>query len=495
MTATAELEAIARVAEPAATGSTVGTKAIFAKVESRAGEVSQIASVKRFLERYLGDAGFRGVLHDVYECGGDLGPALAACNLRVDPNDVRAYLRMNTAGDNGSETAPLRLYKEFTMASAQEAGAINARAERSSNQAYAAWRQRQLGALRFHFSAFADLIVHPVAAYELSRGCSVGCWFCAVGAEKLQGHFLATEENLAFFRSAQHSMRKLLGEAAGAAMCYWATDALDNPDYEKFASEFCAEQGVFPPTTTAIGWKNPDRTRELLRTSAAAGTHLNRFSVLSVGMLNRIHASFSEEELLRTELVFQMPEALVPVNVLSNAPARKIRAGRARSLPEDKRVYEEGAGTVACVIGFLVNFVERTVRLIAPTLPSEAWPLGYRTLARIQGFTRESFASEIETMIREHMQPGFDEQPLRLHELLEAHVVPEGLRVQSPKYAVTVSARGLSTEALRFCVDLLRSGTQNAPDISLALRRAGVSLLHSQSFLHQLRAEGIFDLA
>ena len=496
MNATLQLETPEHAQQFLSPAALEGREAIFSKAEACEEKLSEVASVKRFLERYLGDAGFRSSLHKVFESGGDLHAVLAASNLRVHPEDVRAYLRMNKAhsGKNG-ETPALRHYREFTMAGAQDAATINARAERGASRAYAAWRQRQMGALRFHFSAFADLVVHPVAAYELSRGCSVGCWFCAVGAEKLQGHFLANHENLALFRTAQQAMRRLLGEAAGAAMCYWATDALDNPDYEIFAAEFCAEHGVFPPTTTAIGWKNPERTRALLHASAEAGTHLNRFSVLSVGMLNRLHAAFSEEELLRTELVFQMPEALVPIDVLSNAPARKIRAGRARSLPADQRVYDDGAGTVACVIGFLVNFVERTIRLIAPTLPSETWPLGYRTLAQVQGFTEESFSSAIEGMIREHMQPGFGEEPLRLHELLETQIVPEGLRVQSAKHAVTLSAWGLSTEALRFCIDLLRSGTQNASDISLALRRAGVSLLHSQAFLQRLRAEGIFDLA
>src|SRR6266516_439208 len=41
----------------------------------------------------------------------------------------------------------------------------------------------------------ADQIVHAPVAFELSKGCTVGCWFCGVAATKFEHTWRYTDEN------------------------------------------------------------------------------------------------------------------------------------------------------------------------------------------------------------------------------------------------------------------------------------------------------------
>lgn len=451
--------------------------------------VSPLAHIKRFAERYRGDAAFRALLSDDVS----LPEVLASHQLEIAAQDARSFLSLER-GEQVAPTSNIESYKQFVLDTAKT-DRISHLASLSTNANYAEWRRRQLGALRFHFSAGSDAVVRPVAAYELSRGCSVGCWFCAVGAEKLQGHFTASPENLALFDATLCAMRELFGDAAGSAMCYWATDALDNPDYEIFAAHFAEANSVFPPTTTAIGWKNPERTLNLLTTASAHGTLLNRFSILSVGMLNRIHAAFSAEDLLTTDLVFQMQDALVSIGPTESLPAKKIRAGRARTAGRaEESLYSEDAGTVACVIGFLFNFVDRTIRLIAPCIPGDENPLGYRVFGSVEGFDHTTVEASLRSLIDQHMRVGFDDTPLRLSCSLSADVVTDTLIVRSQKHGVAFPAAGASEHALQHLLKLLRQGTHSASQLVAAMRVRGMNVFLTNFLLHRLREEGVFEI-
>src|SRR5580700_86519 len=83
------------------------------------------------------------------------------------------------------------------------------------------------------------------------------------------------------------------------AECYSGTDPFDNPEYERFIEDFAAVNGCLPYTSTALSVRDPERTRRLI---AVSGPNQLRFSVLSLGMLTRIHAEFAPEELLLVEI-------------------------------------------------------------------------------------------------------------------------------------------------------------------------------------------------
>ena len=106
---------------------------------------------------------------------------------------------------------------------------------------------------------------------------------------------------------------------------------------------------------------------------------VDRFSVIALNSLNRIHEGFTPEELLRVECVPQNKESAEAGRYL------KSNAGRARKFARKRAgelVSEEQSSTIACVSGFLFNMVERTVKLISPCNASERWPLGYWVIAQ-----------------------------------------------------------------------------------------------------------------
>jgi hypothetical protein len=188
------------------------------------------------------------------------------------------------------------------------------------------------------------------------------------------------------------------GIAARRGFLYWATDPLDNPDYEHFLADFYDVFGVCPQTTTAQGQKDIERTRRILQLAHSLGSPVDRFSIIALNSLYRVHEGFTPEELLRVECVPQNKESAAAGRVLkSNAGrARKFAAKRGNEL-----VSEEQSSTIACVSGFLFNMVDRTVKLISPCNASDRWPLGYWVIAQGTFDTADELRDLMRSMIDE----------------------------------------------------------------------------------------------
>jgi len=162
--------------------------------------------------------------------------------------------------------------------------------------------------------------------------------------------------------------------------------------------------GRFPQTTTAQPQKDVERTRRLLRLSEDRGCTINRFSVLTLKQFDRVMEAFTAEELLHCEIVAQNPEAS---HIQGNA-------GRARGASRLKRNAEEHGltgdgwqrvpGTIACVSGWLLNMVERRVRLITPCPADDRWRDGYWVLDDHRFRDGLEFADLLETMTERHMR-------------------------------------------------------------------------------------------
>ncbi|WP_375164591.1 radical SAM family RiPP maturation amino acid epimerase [Temperatibacter marinus] len=234
------------------------------------------------------------------------------------------------------------------------------------------WRQKQMIRTAFDVGAAARGLTHPPVAFELSDGCSVGCWFCGISAKKFGGHFPLDAVGVEHWREILEATQSVIGRGMVAGFCYWATEPLDHPDYVKFLETYYQVTGVIPQTTTAIPLRNEELTRNVLSLWDKSKFVPNRFSVLTTPILRRIHNIFTPEELLGVELVLQGFESLTP----------KSNAGKAYENGENKRPVKSKSdnmqeGTIACVTGFLVNLPNSTVRLVSPTLPSKEWPDGY----------------------------------------------------------------------------------------------------------------------
>lgn len=331
-------------------------------------ETVSVSHIKRFRERWTADPAFREqVSVEPYK-------AVIRYSLKVDPEEIRPLWDSEVAEKNGKKipvNPQVKRFFEFVENSQASAEIIKSAAASSSSPHFKAWRGRQIARTTSQFKkSVQDAILHAPVCFELSKGCSVGCWFCGVSALRLSDIFIYNQENANLWHEVLKLMKEILGFAAGAGFCYWATDPLDNPDYEKFCSDFHEVLGMFPQTTTAQPMKDPARTRALLELSREKGCPLNRFSILSLKMLNQVHEEFSAEELAFVKLVLQNEES----------GQLKANAGRARerNLKKGEEVSEfPKQGTIACVTGFLFNMVDRSAKLISPCNADDRWPLGY----------------------------------------------------------------------------------------------------------------------
>lgn len=355
-----------------------------------------LAEVKRFLERWRADPRFR----EGYER--DSAHALAGNGFQLDAEDLS--LLVGSASD-----VRLGSLGEVIQHLSQALSAVPTATEEQdqrlshafTNARFDAWRHRQIGRLRSQqLLRGYDDIGHLPAAFELTNGCSVGCWFCSLAPEKLTQVFAYTDDNAALWKDILTGLRDRIGPGVSESFCYWATDPFDNPDYERFLTDFHGVHGTLPRTTTALAWRDPERARRLLEKTKTLGGGV-RFSVLSLGMLKKIHAAFTPIELANVNLVMQMNGAI-------GSP--KSRAGAARHHPKAAKEDLSDDYAPSTVTGFVVNMPAGTVELVSPCLPTERWPNGHRVHARGQFATAEEFDRLVCALIAEHMPARFDEQ-------------------------------------------------------------------------------------
>ncbi len=262
------------------------------------------------------------------------------------------------------------------------------------------WRDRQIDAARSELGYYGYQISYPLLAFELSDGCSIGCWFCAFSTRKLRKVF-DYEKNGELFRQVIEVCVDLFGrEQANAALLYYGTEPHDNPHYVDFMQDFADITGKPPCTATAV---STDRKwiHQLIDFYRKGPYGWPRLSVLSKPVMHEIHDLYSPDELRDVELLMQMPEAL----------REKVTGGRILQKRSGLRDRKPGhyldeivpQGSISCVSGFLVNMVNRTIRLISPCYASDKWPLGYRIFDRAEFTGAESFRIAIEELISRNM--------------------------------------------------------------------------------------------
>lgn len=395
------------------------------------GDPRLTAHVKRFHERWVGDDRFRAAV--------DADPAAAAAGLGLDldpgplsflwedtaPQDpdapeVRAFQSLMNRG---------QAYLEYCT---NDGGAVTA---------YQRWRARQRARTAFAVGALiAPAQLHLPFAVELTRGCSLGCWFCGVSARPLNA---VLRTDLKRWEDLLQALRGVFGASVKRGFLYWATDPLDHPDYEAHAEVFRRVCGRFPPTTTAAPLADPARTRRLAAMAFAGDCPPQgmRFSVVSRRQLEEIHATFSTEELLEITLVPVNRESLLALAEAGHArEMAKRRPERAaferRKLSESDDDQIRSHRTIACVSGFLIDPISGRIRLISTTPASDRWPDGYVVFDE-KGFDSvDEFAEALETMVRRNMGP---EPPDRL-------MLQDGVRLSAASAGgVKASARGHET--------------------------------------------------
>jgi radical SAM family RiPP maturation amino acid epimerase len=358
-----------------------------------------------------------------------------------------------------------------------------------ANARFHAWRQRQIRRAASELGAMAIEVTHPILAFELSAGCSIGCWFCGISAERFQGNFLYTDENADLWRSILGHSVELFGMAAQTGFCYWATDPSDNPDYPKFIEDYFFITGSLPQTTTAAPLRNVEFTRNVLQLADRYRCLTNRFSILSLRIFDAVHQTFSAEELMGVELVLQNRESLAAKALAGRARDRHeklLSAGKAGSMG----TIEASQPTIACVSGFLVNMVNRTIQLVTPTRSGERWPLGYRIHGERRFATARDFRLAIESLIDAHMPKCVaSSDVVSFRDDLAYAPNSDGFELNTAHGGFALG--GFPGAAL--LGDLIHQGNQTGGEIQRTLTSAGADFLVTASALQQLFDHGLLN--
>jgi len=435
--------------------------------------VAEIAHMKRLLERWEGDETFRSWLERAPQ------EAVQHYGLMADPEAMRPV--WDSHFDSNLPVADcVKRYRAFVREKYAHREELR-RTSRPRSSNFHHWRLRQMARTTSQLGpAKSHGIVHPLAAFELSKGCSVGCWFCGISAPKLGDVFLYNDANRGLWREVCQVWREEVGPAAQQAFLYWATDPMDNPDFEKFSCDFHELCGYFPQTTTALPLRDVERTRRLLRLSEERGCLLNRFSVLTLKILERVHQAFSAEELAFVELVMQIRK-----DSLSKAVAGRTLE---RALKNGEQDYE--TSTIACISGFLVNMVDRSIRLISPCPASQRWPLGYQIFGEGRFDTAEDFRRELQRLTSDEFMPPVvgSQRALKLRQDLTWTMTPKGLTISSPH--LHQSFRGLEPESLERLGQLLAERQFTAESVAT---QVGADLATVFLVLNQMLAGGVLD--
>ncbi|HEX4495915.1 MAG TPA: radical SAM family RiPP maturation amino acid epimerase [Thermoanaerobaculia bacterium] len=432
------------------------------ELNSAAAEVPiSIGQAKRVLEWWSSSEQFRQIVQT------DPERARREFPIDVDPELIRplwdAFCAIATAKANLPTHPVVPEYRQWVGSKSEWRGEIKEECSPSEPR-FKAWRARQISRNALENGGYDDYIIHTPLAIELTDGCSVGCWFCGVGATKVGESWRYSGDNPALWRGVLSVLSARIGSAAKWGFCYWATDPLDNPDYEQFATDFSDIVGMFPQTTTAQGYKDPERVRRLLALSEARGCRVNRFSILTEPLLRKVHETYTADELVNVEIVSQMRGSTTPKsdagafrNLVKDKPQladferkkletvvetqKKIAAANDREL--DVKVPIQ-PGTIACVSGFLLNMVKRTVKLISPCRANDRWPLGYIVFEEATFTDAADLDSILEQMMANHMPLTIDENdPVRLHPGLSYQKVDDGFHLVTPLNALAFLRREL----------------------------------------------------
>ena len=451
-------------------------------------EQSMIAHAKRFGERYMADPAFRELVAI------DSHKAAEKYNLDIDPEDLRPLWdpeeNKRVAEENLPLSPLLKLFFEYNQVIAQWMHRYKT-GEALVNPKYKAWWKRQV--VRNDSEVGVNLnssIVHAPVCFELSAGCTVGCWFCAISAEKFAGVFAYTPENKLLWHEVLEVVHDIIGPAVETGFCYWATDPLDNPDYEKFIKDYQAIIGALPATNTAMSHKDLPRVRSILDLwRHYDGFTANQFSILTIKILDRIHEEFTPEELLWTGLNLLNKQSMVT----------KATAGRARDkikkLAEGTEEYNEvkaelSPGTIACVSGFLFNMVEKTVKLITPCKASDRWPKGYKILEEGTFTCGADLRVLMEGMIENNMTLSIpNSQIIKLRDDLEYKPMPQGFSLVSEYQTKNFNSPDFGKEI----GELIREGTHTTDEIVEKISQLGVAQSKALGAIDALFNGGLLD--
>ncbi|MTI79310.1 MAG: radical SAM family RiPP maturation amino acid epimerase [Firmicutes bacterium] len=316
-------------------------------------------------------------------------------------NTILNYIDKDIDNDNRNLPTIIKQFKNFKELLSQRFNEAHSELCAPKDPRLKKWRERQIRRVKAHLGNEGKGLIHFTVSFELTSGCSVGCPFCAISSKKLDNVFDYSERNVALWKGVLNKCLEIIGGSAKYGVCYYGTEPFDNPNYEKFCSIYADILGHFPQTTSAVPMRDVNRTRTMLTLSREKNNFffMNRFSILSNTIRDRVFNEFTPEELLFVGLLNRFD--------LQEEP-KLIKAGRARSTQNQELISQNEGGTVSCLSGFLVNMAERTIRHITPCNANEKWPTGQWEIDRESFTDADDFGDAIQRLIDKNIS---DEAP------------------------------------------------------------------------------------
>lgn len=449
---------------------------------------SGLPLLKRGLERWVNDFNFRKNFEDnpqksLKDRGLNIDPF--ALQILSDPELAKQY-------SSGHSDTPVLVEQYRNFINSKRSHCIEIRDSHPMHLRWNQWRKRMIGSTLWRDGPKKhSKLVHAPFSIELTQGCTVGCWFCGVDAEKFQKPVELSPYTEAVWRKLLETFRSVCGiESAQHGFCYWATDPFDHPEYEWFLEEFHSILGYWPQTTTAQVMKHAPRMRALLEHTKNRNAFVQRCSMIRSGDFDAIHEYFSPEELFLCELIPQYDDRLSP----------KATSGRVRDLVIQRNSSQkpiqihhnlEVTGSIACVSGFLINLVQQSLKIITPCNASERWPLGYRVL----GESNFSSVDEIDPLIRKMLNTCLN-NTLRAEDALTPY---RGIVFSSKDDSTLIATKNgysLSLPGVSYAgefAEYLQNGSLTVSEICAKRSQRGVDSLYTSITLNQLFDQGIFD--
>ena len=344
--------------------------------------------------------------------------------------------------------------------------------ELSGDSDFYAWRKRRLYATQSELGWYGASIDHPIFSIELGVGCTVGCTFCAFDAQKHETNFsYDSDENKELFRAVAHSLKDILGLPGGYhGMLYYATEPNDNPNYLDFMQEFYEITGGKLCTSTArYDTKWAEDLIEFYSSPQPASWP--RFSVLSHHCTKKLHKHFSPEEFMYPWILAQSIEM---EDERQKVPGGREKYGmeKLKSVVDARHASSQDEvdtsiipqGSIACVTGFKINMINKTITATSPCYTSQKWSKGYRDYGVETFTTPDSVRPAFDRLIAKVMKSSLDfSKKFEWRDDLEYRSVENGFQLVSPYIFYTFNNKhvysifdSLKTDKNTFTFDQLR---------------------------------------
>ena len=160
---------------------------------------------------------------------------------------------------------------------------------------------------------------------------------------------------------------------------------------------------------------------------------------------------------------------------------------------EEKPVFHLPS-TISCVSGFLVNFVDKTVKLISPWKAEDRWPRGYVVYDEGTFTDATSFLELLDRIVERTMYASVKElSRVRFRRGLTFDGFDDGFALRDNFNDLVVREKG-AADFLRYVGRLVNEGERTASEICItAFYKYNAPEQDTMAFLDMLFRKGVLD--